>query len=269
MLRWNGKLRGSSRNTIILAAIILFATIFFHPDCALALGFSVDLLESSYYYDMQIEMGDQAPMQASAHWTGTTNQSFSQKLTLYPPYYFDYVSAEALSLTAHASTYDWSSWGEAFVSGSWLFQPTETADKLCFYTWNFNTNLRHDGWTALYIILNDITDDHVIFDKASYGALNYEHYESVFGDAWEGHSSDFIDENDWLDAGEAINNQFFTDHIYELKMGVASQSNDDDPYIDLTACMNVASVPEPSTILLLGTGIIGLAGWKRKKYRSN
>jgi hypothetical protein len=28
-------------------------------------------------------------------------------------------------------------------------------------------------------------------------------------------------------------------------------------------------VPEPSTIMLLGTGLIGLAGWGRKKIKKN
>ena len=34
-------------------------------------------------------------------------------------------------------------------------------------------------------------------------------------------------------------------------------------------CPNTNPVPEPSTMLLLGSGIVGLAGWSRKKFKKN
>jgi PEP-CTERM motif len=52
-------------------------------------------------------------------------------------------------------------------------------------------------------------------------------------------------------------------------------SLDDNPYnsgapasINFTVTGNVATTPEPSSLLLLGTGILGLAGRARRKFLS-
>jgi len=44
--------------------------------------------------------------------------------------------------------------------------------------------------------------------------------------------------------------------IWELSPDSAHLNND------------IAAVPEPATLLLLGTGIFGLAGWARKKFKN-
>ena len=43
----------------------------------------------------------------------------------------------------------------------------------------------------------------------------------------------------------------------------------DKDYQDFILRAKVNPVPEPTTMLLFGTGLIGLAGWGRKKFKKN
>jgi hypothetical protein len=58
---------------------------------------------------------------------------------------------------------------------------------------------------------------------------------------------------------------FDLNHMYSFKLFAGSDSADDSNYISLGAKY---SVPEPSTMLLIGTGLVVLVGISRRKFRA-
>jgi hypothetical protein len=70
------------------------------------------------------------------------------------------------------------------------------------------------------------------------------------------------------------------DHLYQNNGNDALDIVSSDPSAEVLVSLNghglyavydsgPAPVPEPTTIILLGTGLIGLAGWGRKKFKKN
>jgi len=130
---------------------------------------------------------------------------------------------------------------------------TESTTKWYGYRFNFTRpNFGDNAWNLSSTDTNLTVSD--IFDKVANG------YVSVPG---TGLLSD-------LDANYGSENILFIDIISSYM----TDSPPGDSYLDGigirlvsgdTATIDLAAVPEPATMLLLGTGLIGLAGFRRKK----
>lgn len=229
---------------------LIIAFVFLFPSLSFAL--TVNLLDCSYTYDLREAIHDGSGNVVTG--TGSSSGPFEAKVSIDPLY--GYVAAESFSLYSESwsqdfiteSPYEITGDGHAFISGTWLFSPTEYGSGITF-------SGVQDAWTAKYFMLTDITTGTIICDFAIIGMINPLDY---VGSLWEGATTkDFA-------ISETINieTEFFTDHIYELKMGVIAQSGAD--YGTALASVDLYAVPEPSTGLLILAGLFQLLFSKHK-----
>lgn len=113
------------------------------------------------------------------------------------------------------------------------------------------------------VIITDVTD--------SIELWNTDHYDSSmepFYDPWVGD-----DGEPWpgYPFSEIVTQNFYSDHLYALNMMVEGVgdlgyfSGGFGVTADFTPLSATAPVPEPSSMILFGTGIAGLIGLRRKK----
>ena len=239
---------------------------------AASVAFTVNLLESSYSYDILQKNYYPVSKTTERRIVGNTHgRHLYRQVKL--PYLFvntitpgadplhghigGYVSAEPFSLYAESLSCSMDmalGWGHVFVSGTWLFNPMEDESGLNII------GPKAFCWDAQYIILNDITDNREIYNGAGIGLIE-NWIEEYLSGVWEGQFHDTCWDTfpGW---NGTIDNLFLSDHVYELKMGIVAQSGGD--FVSTWMGADIANVPEPATLLLLGFGLIGLAGFRRK-----
>ncbi|MGA2331551.1 MAG: PEP-CTERM sorting domain-containing protein [Syntrophales bacterium] len=181
---------------------------------------------------------------------GTTPQSGNISF-YYDPYDEAYASSSAHLFTASASTdaRDESSHANARAQVDATFRPLNN-----FNTLDFSWSNSGSRWYLVSGSLVDLTDNVVIWN--------------VLAGMWilagtpPGGVEDFKAEYGFA-AVVPINYAFESDHVYSMDLFAWSNANWDGTTVSF-GFPDLVTAPEPTTMLLLGLGLVGLAGLRRK-----
>ncbi len=194
-----------------------------------------------YYIEYGVGYGDDwqymPPLQDSYNKMGSASQSGG--ISCSTLHAFSNANLFDISIDAYGHLWDFP-FGDLVGAYPWVNAQTDTIFKPIH---NFNTlNFIDSGYSDYGYYFNgsliDLTDNIAIWD-ASYQAI--DPYGPV-----------------------AINYAFQSDHLYSVHLYATGTANGGDSLNLSFGFADLKAVPEPATMLLLGLGLMGLAGMKRK-----
>lgn len=237
-------------------SLILFGMVFvllFAPSISFALPITV----ISYDYDLSLEhysAGYGVDITENYSYAGTgTGPSASHSITIPDsPSYYEPILGEVSPFNLYSEGFalgDESS--VATLTAEWDFTPNHDHirfkfeyDSLVQFTYGGNGGSSH-----IFYSLTDITDNYILASRS------------------RSFSPEFIESPDMTERDYFVDDftyNFSQDNIYRLKLFTSIWSGD---VVKTRLGINLSTVPEPSTILLFGTGLAGLMGirFRRKK----
>jgi hypothetical protein len=248
---------------IVLVAGILVSSITIYPTNSLALPFEVELLGSTYTTSVNIKVVEPCPcFEASRTQSSSTPiGDFMYGQTgiipgnpLFPGIGTAAAEAKAFEVTVSGGT-DYDMRAGASAQSEMIFSPLLNGIA------NLTVDITRDFdfiWTDGNVSMFDRTSNQQLWN---YG-WNILQQGNV---PWNGACNTPFG---CANANLTLDTYFAKDHIYDLSMFVRMGSDKDNELANIKLSgLKIVSVPEPSSLLLLGSGLAILVAWRRKQDR--
>ena len=228
-------------NSIVLWIICVLVS----SNSLLAAPIPVDIISSNFHiegYASGILYPQNTPLYDSYNQSSTN--PISRNINFTPPLpYGLYASSDTGYFSVGASAYAFMDISYAEAEAEWVFKPVYDFN-------NLTINLHFDHASSMYLGIKgeliDLTDNILLWN-----------IDKPLWQSWE---------LPWEPINSIISHYFESDHLYRLYFMGASSANMDYGSINFRT-NDIIPAPEPSSLLLLGSGLVVLVGYGRTRTK--